>query len=258
MDFGAPLAHSYLTPSLVQMEVIHFETGSNGVNFFVSQSISSIPRALGWRFRVRMVTLSIGSIDICTLSNIRFTNTELIRCKRPRLVGTENLPNGGIIQTSGTVQEILFLEISLTENWLIFVTRGGKSWPSCQLIGAILVVDVIATLFCIFGWIAGTPEVGDPFDTATFSTRQHTDVVTVVVIWCYSIDVTIVLAIVNYLLNKISWLDNLGRVKRSRSDTAMENIIGHLSKLAIEHEQDENGGSRYQLTAKASDLEVDE
>jgi len=33
------------------------------------------------------------------------------------------LPNGGIIQRWGAPQEILFLEISLTENWLIFVTR---------------------------------------------------------------------------------------------------------------------------------------
>ena len=159
------------------------------------------------------------------------------------------LPNGGIIQNFGTVQEILFLEISLTENWFIFVTRGGKTWPSWQLVGAIFVVDVIATLFCIFGWIAGVPEVDDPFDTAKFSPKRRIDVVTVVVIWCYSIGVTIVLAIVYYLLNKVSWLGNLGRVKRSRSDTQMENIIGQLSKLAIEHEKDNNGGSWYQVSA---------
>ncbi len=43
------------------------------------------------------------------------------------------LPNGGFIQNFGNPQEILFLQISLTENWLIFVTRGGQTWPSWQL-----------------------------------------------------------------------------------------------------------------------------
>lgn len=43
------------------------------------------------------------------------------------------LPNGGLIQNFANVQELLFLQISLTENWLIFVTRGGETWPSWQL-----------------------------------------------------------------------------------------------------------------------------
>ena len=43
------------------------------------------------------------------------------------LRGTMFLPNGGIIINFGSIQEILFLEIALTENWVIFVTRGGKS-----------------------------------------------------------------------------------------------------------------------------------
>ena len=38
----------------------------------------------------------------------------------------------------------------------------------------------------------------------------------------------------------------------------MENIIGQLSKLAIEHEKDNNGGSWYQLTTKAPDVESEE
>lgn len=60
------------------------------------------------------------------------------------------VPNGGIVQNWGNTQEIIFLEVALTENWLIFVTRGGQTFPSWQLIGAIGVVDAIATLFCIF------------------------------------------------------------------------------------------------------------
>lgn len=172
--------------------------------------------------------------------------------------GTMYLPNGGVIENYGSVQEILFLEISLTENWLIFVTRGSKTWPSWQLVGAIFAVDVVSTLFCVFGWISGNGEVGDPFDRADFSMNGWTSIVTVIVIWGYSIGVTIVIAIVYYLLNKISWLSNLGRTKRSRSDTQMENIIGHLSKLAIEHELDDAGVDRYHLSAKSTEVEVDE
>lgn len=59
-------------------------------------------------------------------------------------------------------------------------------------------------------------------------------------------------------MNQISWLDNLGRKSRSRSDTQMENIIGHLSKVAIEHERDDKGGSRWHLAARATEAEMDE
>jgi len=173
--------------------------------------------------------------------------------------GSMYLPNGGIINNFGSVQEILFLEISLTENWLIFVTRGGKTWPSWQLVGAIFAVDVIATLFCLFGWIAGLAEVPTPADHAdNFSPNQHTSIVTVVIIWCYSIAVTIVLAIVSFLMNKISWLSDLGRVKRSRSDTQMENILAHLSKIVLEHEKDEAGVDRYLLATRAAEAGEDD
>jgi H+-transporting ATPase len=174
--------------------------------------------------------------------------------------GTMFLPNGGIIENFGSIQGILFLEISLTENWLIFVTRGGKTWPSWQLVGAIFAVDVIATLFCVFGWLAGgVGEQSNPADLANnLSSNGHTSIVTVVVVWGYSICVTIVIAIVYYLLNQISWLDNLGRAKRSRADTQMENIVAHLSKLAVEHERDEMGVDRYHLIQKTSEAEEDD
>ncbi|KAJ9271960.1 hypothetical protein DTO212C5_2041 [Paecilomyces variotii] len=171
--------------------------------------------------------------------------------------GTLFLPNGGIIQNFGSVQEILFLEISLTENWLIFVTRGGKTWPSWQLVGAILGVDVIATIFCLFGWLSGPGEVSDPESHAKFRADGWVDIVTVVVIWAYSIGVTIIIAMVYYVLTAIPWLDNLGRQSRSKADTKIENIIGHLSKLAIEHELDHQGKDRYHLTTKTT-LEEDE
>jgi H+-transporting ATPase len=169
------------------------------------------------------------------------------------------LPNGGFIENFGSVQGMLFLEVSLTENWLIFVTRGGNTWPSWQLVGAILGVDIISTLFCVFGWLTGGGgEQSDP------ATRNHllshdgrTSIVTVLTVWGFSIGVTIVIAIVYYLLSSMSWLDNLGRAKRSHSDTQMENILMHLSKVAVAHERDEHG-DRWHLTPKATEAEEDD
>jgi len=172
--------------------------------------------------------------------------------------GTMFLPNGGIIQNFGSVQEILFLEIALTENWLIFVTRGGKTWPSFQLVGAIFAVDVMATLFCVFGWLSGGPYQTNPADHANFRPDGWVDVVTVVVIWCYSFGVTIVIAIVYYLLNQISWLNDLGRKDRSNKDPAIENMIAALSKLALEHGTDKHGVERYIIAARAAEEEDDE
>jgi H+-transporting ATPase len=174
--------------------------------------------------------------------------------------GAMFLPNGGIIENFGSIQGILFLEVSLTENWLIFVTRGGNTWPSWQLVGAILGVDVISTLFCVFGWLTG--HAGEPSDPATknvnLSRDGHTSIVTVLIVWGFSIGVTIVIAIVYYLLSSLSWLDNLGRAKRSHADTQMENVLMHLSKVAVAHEKDEHGNDRWHLTPKATEAEEDD
>ncbi|CRL20740.1 ATPase, P-type, H+ transporting proton pump [Penicillium camemberti] len=170
------------------------------------------------------------------------------------------LENGGIIQNFGSPQEILFLEIALTENWLIFVTRGGKTWPSWQLVIAIFIVDVLATLFCVFGWLAPDWEQTSPRDPAgpNFSKNNDVDIVTVVVIWAYSIGVTVIIAVVYYLLTIVPGLDNLGRKTRSKADTKIENMIAHLSKLAIEMEHDSEGKTRYTLGARAEEIEDNE
>ena len=169
--------------------------------------------------------------------------------------GTLFLPDGGIVQNFGSVQEILFLEVALTESWLIFVTRGARTWPSFQLVAAILGVDIIATMFCLFGWLSGDPIRSSP--PTSFHQRQDgwVDIVTVVVIWAYSLGVTVLIAIIYYLLNKITWLDDLGRKDRSHKDQAMENTIGVLSKLAIEHGSDKHGTERYILATRAQEEE---
>ncbi|APA13232.1 hypothetical protein SS1G_13768 [Sclerotinia sclerotiorum 1980 UF-70] len=169
------------------------------------------------------------------------------------------LPNGGFIENFGSIQGMLFLEVSLTENWLIFVTRGGNTWPSWQLVIAIFLVDVIATLFCVFGWLCG--GAGEQSDPATknvlLSENGHTSIVTVVIVWGFSIGVTIITAIVYYLMNQWSWLDNLGRARRSHADTQLENIIAHLSKVAIEHSQ-VDGVHRYHIVQKQAEVEDDD
>ncbi|EON98106.1 putative plasma membrane h+-atpase pma1 protein [Phaeoacremonium minimum UCRPA7] len=168
------------------------------------------------------------------------------------LRGTLWLPNGGIIQNYGSIQGMLFLQVSLTENWLIFVTRGFNTFPSWQLIGAIFGVDALATLFCVFGWFTG--GAGEPSSPASIadklSKNGRTDIVTIVVIWCYSIAVCIVIAIVYHIMTNMQSLNDLGRKKRSAQDTIMENIMTHLSKVAIEHEHDDKGANRYYLATK--------
>ncbi|KAI0287666.1 plasma-membrane proton-e [Russula brevipes] len=141
------------------------------------------------------------------------------------LRATMFLDNGGIIQNWGSVQEILFLEVSLTENWLIFVTRGYETWPSWQLVGAILGIDILASIFALFGWISGP----DPHN-------GHTDIVTVVKVWAYSFGVTIVLALVYFLLSQITFLDKLGRKMRGEKNEKHEDFLTNLRRLTLVHE----------------------
>lgn len=53
---------------------------------------------------------------------------------------------------------LIFLQIVLSENWLIFITRAsGRNWrsiPSWQLVLAVGVVDALAVVICYFGWFS--------------------------------------------------------------------------------------------------------
>ncbi|KAK8854504.1 plasma-membrane proton-efflux P-type ATPase [Kwoniella newhampshirensis] len=153
--------------------------------------------------------------------------------------GTLFLGNGGIIQNFGSVQEILFLEVALTESWVIFITRLAQEpgtpnvWPSWQLVGAVFGVDILASLFALFGWISG-PALPDEH-------RGWIDIVTVVKIWCFSFGVTIIVLLVYLILNKIRWLDNIGRKTRSKKNEKLENFLTDLQRLTIVHETDHTG-----------------
>ncbi|GAD96856.1 plasma membrane H(+)ATPase, putative [Paecilomyces variotii No. 5] len=171
--------------------------------------------------------------------------------------GSMFLPSGGIIQNWGSIQEVLFLEVALTENWLIFVTRGSDTWPSIHLVAAILGVDILATIFCLFGWFTNETMPTDPHDSFVETRNGWTDIVTVVRIWGYSLGVTIVIALVYFVLNKFQWLNDLGRAKRSKGDIKVENLLAHLARLTLEHEKEGEPKGRYYITTAKEEEEAD-
>lgn len=119
---------------------------------------------------------------------------------------------GGIVQNFGRRDAVLFLQISLTENWLIFITRAnGPFWssiPSWQLTGAILVVDIVATFFCIFGWFIG----------------GQTSVVAVVRVWIFSFGVFCVMGGLYYLLADSVGFDNLMHGKSPKKNQKQRSL----------------------------------
>ncbi|KAH9840682.1 uncharacterized protein C8Q71DRAFT_419758 [Rhodofomes roseus] len=141
--------------------------------------------------------------------------------------------NVSTIQEAGSVQEILFLEVVLTESWIILITRMARSpnsgpfvWPSWQLIGAILGVDVLASIFVIFGWLSVDPAIQGGFD-----------IVAVAKIWCYSFGVVVIIGLAYYFLNKVRWLDNVGRRNRSHRDPRVEDLRTEMQRLTSVHKR---------------------
>ncbi|KAJ3011458.1 plasma membrane H+-ATPase [Thoreauomyces humboldtii] len=132
----------------------------------------------------------------------------------------------GIIERYGGYQEVLFLEVTLTENWLIFITRSSNTLfdtaPSWQLCAAVFSVDVIATLFCVFGWFSGI----------------RTDVVTVVRVWVYSIGVMAIISIIYYSLANSAFFNNLVRGRVSKRNKNIEDFRLQLEKVSQQHEKD--------------------
>lgn len=163
------------------------------------------------------------------------------------LRGTLFLNNGGIIQNWGGVEEILFLEVCLTENWLIFLTRTGEGefkWPSWQLTGAIAGVDIIATLFTLFGW----------FHADRDAHNGHTDIVTVVKVWAFSVAVMVVCTIVYIIMNNMKWLNNLGRKQRGKIDRRVEDFMNELQRITIVHERSDR--DVYRLYGRTQGLDA--
>lgn len=139
------------------------------------------------------------------------------------------LPKGGIIQNFGSIDGVMFLEISLTENWLIFITRAvGPFWtsiPSWQLAGAVFAVDVIATMFTLFGWWS----------------QNWTDIVTVVRIYIWSIGVFCVLGGAYYEMSESDAFDRLmnGKPLREQKSTrSVEDFLAAMRRVSTQHEKE--------------------
>ncbi|ORY83186.1 hypothetical protein BCR37DRAFT_298279 [Protomyces lactucae-debilis] len=150
-------------------------------------------------------------------------------------IGVKEVGSGngsfGIVQNFGVVDEVLFLEISLTENWLIFVTRAnGPFWsslPSWQLAGAVFIVDVLATLFCLFGWFVG----------------GNTSIVAIVRVWLFSLGIFCMMAGVYYLLSEsVAFDDTMNRrspkSKAAKSGRSLEDFVVALQRVSTKHEKD--------------------
>jgi H+-transporting ATPase len=142
----------------------------------------------------------------------------------------------GIITRFGSTQSILFLEISLTQNWLIFITRcNGPFWstrPSWQLVFAVLAVDIIATVIACLGWFGGGVGV---------------DIVTAVKIWVFSLGIFVGLALLYGLLNDSDIFNRLvtqlTRQVRRHDSHKLEDLMYNLERVAMMHEKNFNGGN---------------
>jgi H+-transporting ATPase len=58
---------------------------------------------------------------------------------------------------------------------------------------------------------------------------------------------------IDLLLNKIRWLDNIGRSSRSNKNEKLENFLSDLQRLTIVHETDNEGHGSYRFTSGAKD-----
>ncbi|KAJ5239416.1 plasma membrane ATPase [Penicillium chermesinum] len=119
---------------------------------------------------------------------------------------------GGIVENFGARDMVLFLEIALTQNWLIFITRlnpdiESSGWkqrlPSLKLFLAVFLVDVAATLACGFGVLE----------------HPRTSFVAVIRVWVFSVGVSVVCAIMYLWLAQAQWFDDVmhGRSFRHKS-----------------------------------------
>ncbi|ORX64691.1 plasma-membrane proton-e [Basidiobolus meristosporus CBS 931.73] len=139
---------------------------------------------------------------------------------------TTMVPGQGVIQNWGGAQQVMFLEVVLTENWLIFITRLNTSFfdslPSWQLAGAVFVVDILASIFAIFGWFTGV----------------DTDIVTVVRIWLFSFGVFCVMALVYMILSNSVPFDRIvhGKSPKAKKNRSLEDFMLEMARVSNRHE----------------------
>ncbi len=144
------------------------------------------------------------------------------------------LVNGGghgIVQNYGTINGVIFLQIALSQNWLIFITRANgpfwSSYPSWQLGLAVFIVSIAASLITGFGLFCGGP----------------TNIITIINVWIISFGVFCVMSGVYYLLKGSETFDNImhGRTNSRVKDTRnLEDFMVSLNRVSTQHERRNN------------------
>lgn len=117
--------------------------------------------------------------------------------------------DGGVIEGWGSRDEVLFLEIALTQSWLILITRingsgsGSDSFwamcPSLYLVAAVISVDLTATMMAAYGAFG-----------------EATSWLTVLRVWILSFGVTCVNGLAYILMHNSQRFDNLMHGKGPR------------------------------------------
>ncbi|CAI7567548.1 unnamed protein product [Penicillium glandicola] len=145
---------------------------------------------------------------------------------------------GGVIEGGGSRDEVLFLEIALTQSWLILITRvngfesGSEStsfWancPSLYLIAAVMSVNLTATLMAAYGAFVS----------------QTTSWLTILRVWILSFGVSCVNALAYILMHNSQRFDNLMHGKGPRKkdkERSWEDFGLDMQRMAKQHEKHE-------------------
>ncbi|KAK4867788.1 hypothetical protein LT330_006659 [Penicillium expansum] len=139
--------------------------------------------------------------------------------------------DGGVIEGWGSRDEVLFLEISLTQSWLILITRingsgPGSFWANCPsfyLLAAVASVDLTATMMAAYGAFG-----------------QATSWLTVLRVWILSFGVTCVNALAYILMHNSQRFNNLMHGKGPRKkdrERSWEDFGLDMQRMAKQHEK---------------------
>ncbi|KAJ5561436.1 ATPase P-type K/Mg/Cd/Cu/Zn/Na/Ca/Na/H-transporter [Penicillium sp. DV-2018c] len=137
--------------------------------------------------------------------------------------------DGGVIEGWGSQDEVLFLEITLTQSWLILITRvtGSRSFltnlPSIWLIAAIVLVNVTGTLMAAYG------VFGEP-----------TSWLTILRVWIVSFGITCAGALAFVLMHNSQRFNNLMHGKgprRNARERSWEDFGLNMQRMANQHER---------------------
>ncbi|KAJ5456261.1 hypothetical protein N7530_011535, partial [Penicillium desertorum] len=138
--------------------------------------------------------------------------------------------DGGVIEGGGSRDDVLFLEIALTQSWLILVTRMDGSGPILQrancpsfaLVIAVLAVDIAATLMAKFGVFG-----------------QATSWLTVARVWVLSLGVAVVNLLAYLGMHNSETFDNImhGKGLRKDRERSREDLGLNMQRMATQHER---------------------